>query len=144
MLYYGPLVARIFLGLVFILAGFTKMTGFAGTVGYFESLGLPLGSILVILVIITEIVGGLMLVIGWKPRIAAWWLAAFTLITIVVAHRDLADQMQMTQALKNLAIIGGLLMVAMYGAGPLSLDGRASRFVESESSGGTEGSPQGM
>jgi len=118
---YGSLIARVFLGAVFIISGIGKAAAFAGTVSFFSAVGLPVAQIFVVLTIITEVGAGLMLVVGWRPRLAAWWLILFVILATLIAHRDIADQNQMTQALKNLAIIGGLLMVALHGAGPKSV-----------------------
>lgn len=118
---YAPLMGRVFLSLVFIIAGWGKLAGFSGAVGYIASLGLPMPELMTLLAIIAELGGGLALLFGFHTRAAAWVLGIFTLIAILVAHRDLGDQMQLTQALKNLAIIGGLVYVAKYGGGTWSL-----------------------
>ena len=99
----------------------------AGTAGYFGKIGLPMPEVLVWLVILVELGGGLLLIIGWKTRLVAWILAAFTVGATIVAHRfwefDAAQYVpQLTNFMKNLAIIGGLLMVAACGPGRLSVD----------------------
>jgi putative oxidoreductase len=116
------LVARILLSQIFILAGINKITGYAGTQGYMESMGLP--GMLLPLVIITEIAGGLAVLLGWQTRIAAYALAGFTVLAAILFHGNISDQMQMIMFMKNLAISGGLLLLAVNGAGALSLDER--------------------
>jgi putative oxidoreductase len=71
-----------------------------------------------------EIGGGLLLVAGYQTRIAALSLAALTLLAAIFFHHDFADQNQFIHFMKNLAIIGGLLQVAIFGAGAMSMDAR--------------------
>ena len=97
------------------------MIGFSGTAGYIASVGLPMPEVLTMLTILIEVGGGLMLAVGFLGRIAAKTLFAFTFLATLIFHRDLGDQMQMTMALKNLSIMGGLLMVMIYGTGPKSM-----------------------
>jgi putative oxidoreductase len=118
-------VGRALLALMFLLAGFNKIVGYAGTQGYMDSMGVP-GALLP-LVILLEIGGGLLLILGWQTRITAFLLAGFTLLATLVFHSNLGDQTQMLFFLKNLAITGGLLMVVLHGAGPWSIDNRQSR-----------------
>lgn len=124
---YGPLVGRVLLAVIFIIAGFGKITGFEGTVGYIQSVGLPAPQLAAVVAIIVELGGGIMLVIGWKARWAAAAMFIFTLVAAVVFHAfwsSPADQvmMQQIQFMKNLAIMGGLLYIVVYGSGPLSVD----------------------
>jgi putative oxidoreductase len=124
-----PLVARILMGALFVVAGFGKLTAFSGTAGYLAKLGFPAPEAMAVLAIIFELGGGILLIIGWQARWAAWALVLFTLIATFAAHRfwdfEAAQRtMQMTQFLKNLAVTGGLLMVACFGAGSASVDKR--------------------
>ena len=124
---YGPLVGRVLLALIFIIAGFGKLTGFENTVGYITSVGLPAPQVAAVVAIIVELGGGIMLAIGWKARWAAAALFIFTLVAGMLFHAfwsSPADQMQMQQIqfMKNLAIMGGMLYIVVYGAGPLSVD----------------------
>jgi putative oxidoreductase len=126
---YGSLIARILIALIFILSGFSKITGFDGTVGYIASKGLPLPQLLAIGAILVELVGGLMLVLGWKARWAAAAMLIFTTLAALIFHNFWAvppDQMQnqMIHFMKNLSIIGGLLYVVVHGSGQLSLDNK--------------------
>lgn len=117
---YLPTIGRIFLAVIFIIAGLGKIPAIEGNVGYMEAFGVP--GILIWPTIIVEVIGGLLLVVGYKTRWAAAALAAFTLIAGLIFHTNFADQMEMTAFLKNLAITGGLLYVIAYGAGALALD----------------------
>ncbi|WEX08481.1 DoxX family protein [Chelativorans sp. AA-79] len=118
------LIGRILLAVIFIFSGFGKLADPAGTAGYFGSIGLPAASLLAWVVGIIELAGGLAILVGLKTRMAAYVLAAFTLASAFVAHFNFADQMQLIQFLKNLAITGGFLALAARGAGTISLDGR--------------------
>ena len=119
---YSSLVARILLAHIFILAGISKITGFDGTQGYMESVGVP--GMLLPLVIILELGGGLALLVGWQTRLISYAVAAFTVIAAVIFHSNFADQMHMIMFMKNFAIAGGLLLLAEHGAGDYSFDNR--------------------
>lgn len=122
--YAGP-VGRVLISLIFIFAGLSKLGDIAGTQGYMEIVGVP--GILVWPAIALEVVGGLFILIGYQTRIAALALAAFTLVTAFLFHFQPADMMQMTSLMKNLAITGGFLFLAVFGPGLLALDNRTSR-----------------
>lgn len=124
---YGPLVGRVLLALIFILAGINKITGFGGTVGYIEAYGLPMAQVAAIIAIVIELGGGIMIAVGWKARWAAAALFIFVLIASFVFHAFWAveaDQVQLQNIMfmKNLAIMGGLLYIMVHGSGPLSVD----------------------
>lgn len=124
---YGPLVGRILLAAIFIWAGLGKLGGFAGTVGYIQSAGLPAAQLLAVIAMVIELGGGLLLVLGWKARWAAAALFVFCLVAAIFFHAFWAaapDQayMQQVQFMKNLAMMGGLLYVVVHGSGPLSLE----------------------
>ncbi|MGT2468641.1 DoxX family protein [Mesorhizobium atlanticum] len=118
------LLGRILLSVIFLLSGFGKLTAISGTAGYFGALGLPVPSVTAVLVGLIELLGGLAILVGLQTRIVAWVLAIFTIATGLVAHTDWADQMQMIQFLKNLAITGGFILLASSGAGAYSLDAK--------------------
>ena len=125
------LIARILLALMFLLAGISKFAGLEGTAGYIASKGLPLPQLLAFGTAALEVVGAVMLIIGWQARWAALALAAFTLLATVLFHNFWAmpAEQQMVQQLmfmKNISVVGGLLVVYGLGAGMLSLDQRRS------------------
>jgi putative oxidoreductase len=125
---FGPLLGRILLGLIFVISGFGKITGFAGAAGYIASKGLPVPQLLAIAAIIVELGGGILLIVGWKARWAAAALLVFTGLAALLFHNYWAmppeqAQNQMIHFMKNVSIMGGMLYVAVYGAGPVSLEG---------------------
>lgn len=119
---YNSVVARILLAQIFVLAGMNKIMGYAGTQGYMEMMGVP--GILLPLVITLELGGGLALIAGWQARWVAYALAGFSIVSALIFHNNLADQMQMIMFMKNLAIAGGMLLLAEHGAGSFSIDNR--------------------
>jgi putative oxidoreductase len=120
------LVGRVLLGHIFVMAGFSKIgEGYAGTAGYMDSMGVP-GAMLP-LVIILEIVAGVMIVVGFKVKWAAYALAGFTVVAAFIFHSNFADQMQMILFMKNMSITGGLLLLSTYGSGLLSLDSKLAK-----------------
>ena len=125
---YGPLAGRILLALIFVISGYNKLVGFDGTVGYIASKGLPLPQLAAAAAIAIELVGGVLLVIGWQARWAATAIFLFLIPTTLIFHPFWAvaagKQMEMIQFMKNLCIMGGMLYVMAFGAGPLSVDNR--------------------
>lgn len=117
-------IGRVLLSLIFIIAGFGKLTAISGTAGWFGSIGLPIPTVLAVLVGLLELVGGLAILVGFKTRIFALALAAFTIAATLIAHLDFADQTQFLFFQKNLAIAGGFLILAAFGPGSLSVDAR--------------------
>ena len=116
------LIARILLATIFVLAGFQKIGAYSGTVQYMEAFGLP--GFLLPFVILLEVAGGVAIIAGFLTRWSALALAGFTLIAGLVFHFDFSDQMQSILFMKNLAISGGLIVLAAHGAGAWSLDAR--------------------
>ena len=119
-----PLLARILLAALFVVAGYNKLMNPAGTAGYFGKLGLPMPDILVWVVIAVELLGSLLLIIGWQTRVVAWGMAIFTILAAVIGHKFWVDPSQMTNFLKNVSIMGGFLALAASGPGRLSVDRR--------------------
>jgi len=120
------LIGRLFLGHIFLLAGVNKIgAGYAGTAGYMDSMGVPGG--LLPVVIALEIIGGLMVIVGFKVKWAAYALAGFSIMAAVIFHANLAEQMQMILFMKNFAIAGGLLLLSVHGAGVLSIDNKLNK-----------------
>ena len=118
-------VARLFLAQIFLLSGIFKISGYAGTQGYMEAMGVP--GMLLPLVILLEVGGGLAIVAGWQTRLVSAVLAAFTLAAAAIFHNNLSDQVQMIMFMKNIAITGGFILLAVHGAGGYSLDERRSK-----------------
>jgi putative oxidoreductase len=123
------LIGRVLVGSLFLVAGIRHFMFYAGSVGYFTKLGFPAPEAMVWLSIIIHIVGGILLIVGWKTKSASWVLLALVVIATAMAHRfwqfDAAQYgNQLNHFLKNLAIVGGLLYVVVFGAGAMSVDGR--------------------
>ncbi len=118
------LIGRILLSILFIGAGYGKLTGFGGTVGYFTSIGLPVPTVTTALVIVVELLGGLAILAGFFTRPVAYVLALFTVATAFVGHGDFSVAGNDIHFMKNLAIAGGFLVLAAFGAGSLSVDAR--------------------
>ena len=123
----AALLGRILLAFMFVAAGWGKLTGFGGTVGYVASAHIPMPEVATALALTVELGGGLMLVLGWKARWAALALAGFTLVASITFHDfwNKSGAEAMTNQLlffKNVAVIGGMLMVFALGPGRLSVD----------------------
>jgi putative oxidoreductase len=123
------LASRFLLAALFLPAGTGKITGFAGTVGYITSVGLPLPTVAAAVAAVVEVLGGLALIFGLGTRLAALALAVFTLVASFFFHAywSVPAEQQMVQQLmfyKNVAVSGGLLALAAFGAGAWSLDAR--------------------
>ena len=123
------LLGRILMAWFFILPGIGKLTGFAGAVGYAKSAGMPLAEVGVAIGLLIEIGGGLALLLGWGTRYAAALLAFFTLVATFIFHAYWSvppEAVAVTKLLfnKNIAIVGGLLAFAAFGAGAWSLDAK--------------------
>lgn len=123
------LAGRLLIAALFLPAGISKITGFAGTVAYIGSVGLPLPAVGAALAIAVEVIGGLALIVGYQTRLAALVLALFTLVASFFFHAYWsvpAEQAFVQQLLffKNIAVTGGLLVLASHGAGAWSVDAR--------------------
>jgi len=126
--YLGPwaqLAGRILIALIFIGAGYSKIGGYEATQGYMASMGVP-GALLP-LVILTELGGGVLIALGLFTRYAAIALAGFTILSAILFHGGSTDQVQQIMFMKNLAIAGGFLFLAVNGAGNISMDRRFRR-----------------
>ena len=127
------LLGRLAMGALFLVAGIRKIMFFAGTVGYMTKNGVPFSDVLAVLTIALELIGGLMLVFGWKTRLIAGVLAIFIIVITPIFHgfwsfEPAQYNNQLNHFLKNLAILGGLLYIAAAGAGGSSMDGKDSRM----------------
>ncbi|WP_460415706.1 DoxX family protein [Pseudomonas sp. microsymbiont 2] len=123
------LLARILLMILFVLSGWSKLTGFEGTVGYMTSLGAPVPMLAAAVAVFMEFVVAILLILGFYTRPLALLFALFVLGTALLGHPfwtmvEPERSANMTQFLKNLSIIGGLLLLALTGAGRFSLDRR--------------------
>ncbi|RSZ29836.1 DoxX family protein [Variovorax sp. 553] len=118
------LIGRILVATLFIPAGFGKLMGFSGTVGYITSAGLPLPEIAAVIAIVVELGLGIALLVGFKTRLVSLIMAIFTVATALFFHKFWADATQNIQFFKNMAIAGGLLSFAAFGAGRFSIDKR--------------------
>ncbi len=114
------LLGRIMLALIFILAGLGKIRDPAGTIGYMQSVGLP--GVLLWPTIALEVLGGLALAVGHHTRAAPFALAVFSVVAACIFHHNFADQLQLIMFLKDIAIAGGLLLLALGGKTAYCID----------------------
>jgi putative oxidoreductase len=112
-----PAAGRAMISAIFLLSGMSKVTAPAITIGYIQSVGLPVPSLAFALSALVELVGGLALLLGFRTRITAGVLFLFTLATAAFFHNQFADQNQFIHFFKNVAIAGGLLNVLAFGGG---------------------------
>lgn len=124
---YAPLIGRMLLAQIFVISGYGKIGGFAGTAAFMASKGIPIPEVLLVFTIIIELGGGLMLAVGWQARWAALAIFLFIIPTTLIFHpfwaADAAQyQNQLINFMKNLSIMGGMLYVVAFGAGPCSLE----------------------
>ena len=115
---------RFLLAIMFFMSGLTKISQYAGTQGYMEAMGVP--GFLLPLVILTEVLGGLAIILGWKTKYAAFALAGFSIVSAILFHADFSNQAEMTNFMKNIAIAGGFLTLFVHGPGAYALDNRVN------------------
>ena len=118
------LLGRILLALIFVLSGLNKIGNFSGTQQMMAQHGMPYTPLFLIAAILVEVIGGLSVLVGYRARVGAAALALFLIPTTWIFHTNLGDQVQMVMFLKNLSIMGGLLVVVANGSGGFSLDRR--------------------
>ena len=123
------LVGRILIAAIFVLSGASKITQPGATIGYMTAAGLPFAPAGLVIAALIELGGGIGLIFGYRTRLAASVLAAFALVTAFVFHSGFSDQNQFIHFFKNVAVAGGLLQIAAFGAGRLSLDALRGRSV---------------
>ena len=121
------LIGRILIALLFVPAGFGKIAGFAGTVGYIASKGVPFPELAAAAAVGVELGLGLLLLVGFQTRWAALGIAFFTVVITFIFHNfwdvPAAQMVQQQQAFfKNIAVVGGSLTIAAWGAGAWSFD----------------------
>ena len=114
------LIARIFISLLFLINGYFKTQNYAGTLDWMESFGIP--GFFLLPAIILEIAAPILIIIGYKTKIAASLLSLFCLTTALIFHTDFSNQMQITSFLKNIALAGGFLFIVVNGSKKFSLD----------------------
>ena len=114
------LTGRIFISVLFFLNGIFKMSNYEGSIGWMESFGLP--GILIIPAIILELICPILIIIGYKTKIAATLLCLFCISTAIIFHNNFEDQMQLTSFLKNIALSGGFMFLIVNGARGYCLD----------------------
>ncbi len=119
---YIPLAARICLCIIFINSGISKIFGFASTAEMMANQGLPIANILLIFTIAFQLLGGLSLLLGYKVKIGSLLLILFLIPATLVFHNPIGNPDELNSFLKNIGLIGGLLMVIYAGAGALSID----------------------
>lgn len=123
---FAPLLGRILVGQLFLLSGLGKILAFGPTAGYMASKGLPMIQLLLVLTIVIEVGGGLMIIFGWRAKIAAAILFLWLIPTTFIFHNfwavpDAEKMMQQINFQKNLAIMGAMLFIYTFGSGPYSL-----------------------
>ena len=118
---YLPLLGRILLGLIFVMSGLTKITGFEATQQQMASQGMPLTAFFLVGAIVVEVLGGLSVILGLWARVGAAALFLFLIPATLIFHTDFSQQTQMIMFLKNLSIMGGLLLVMAFGSGTYAL-----------------------
>ena len=118
----ADLLGRILISALFLLNGIFKINNYDGTIGWMESFGMP--GILLIPAIILEILGPVLIIIGYKTKLAAGLLSLFCIATAFIFHNDFGNQMQLTSFLKNIALAGGFLILFVNGAKGFSLDNK--------------------
>ena len=119
------LVGRVFISLVFLLSGINKIGNYEGSIGWMESFGMP--GIFLIPAIILEIVAPILIIIGFKVKIAAALLSVFCIATALIFHTDFSNQMQFVSFMKNIALAGGFLFLVINDTKDYSLEGKLSK-----------------
>jgi putative oxidoreductase len=121
---YLSFIGRLLIGLPFAMSGLSKLAAYGPTTAMIAAAGLPLPPLAFAVAVAVELGAGLLLIVGYRVRLAALVLAVFSLATAVSFHSNFADQDQMIHFLKNVMITGGLLQIAAFGAGAPSIDNR--------------------
>lgn len=119
---YSAPLGRVFISLIFVMSGLSKMSNYANTAGWMDAMGVP-GDLLPF-VIALEVLGGLAIIIGWQTRVVSFLLAGFCVLSAVIFHNNFDDQNEMIHFMKNMAMAGGFLFLLVHGAGSISLDNR--------------------
>lgn len=120
---YIALLGRIFLVLIFVMSGLSKISNPQATQQYMEAMGMPMTGLFLIGAIFLELVGVASLLLGYWTRLGATMLIIFMIPTTLIFHTNFSDPVQLIMFMKNLSMIGGLLVVLAFGPGKLSVDG---------------------
>ena len=115
---------RVLIALIYLYSGVGKILAAGATQAYIASAGLPAPVLAYLIAIVVEVAGGMLLVLGFRTRIVAGVMAAYTIATALGFHHDFSNQDQLMHFMKNISMAGGLLQVVAFGAGALSLDTR--------------------
>jgi putative oxidoreductase len=124
---YLPFAGRLLIGLPFAMSGLSKLAAYGPTTEMISAVGLPVPPLAFAVAVAVELGGGLLLIAGFRVSLIAIALALFSLATAISFHTNFADQNQMIHFLKNIMIAGGLLQIAAFGAGAMSVDNRLSK-----------------
>ena len=116
------LLARILISALFLINGIFKITNYDGTVDWMEGYGVP--GILIIPAIIIEILGPILIIVGYQTKITAAFLSLFCFVTAVIFHNEFSNQIQLNSFLKNIALAGGFLFLVINGSKKFSLDNK--------------------
>ncbi len=116
----STLVGRVMISIIFIMAGYSKISAYEGTQGYMESVGVP--GLLLPAVIAVELLAGIAVLVGYQTKIAALLLGGFTFLLAVIFHSDFSQQMEMILFTKNLAISGAFLLLFVHGPGQWAIN----------------------
>jgi putative oxidoreductase len=127
---YLPFVGRLLIGLLFAMGGLSKLAAYGPTTAVIGAAGLPAAPLAFAVAVAIELGGGLLLIAGFQARLVAMVLVLFCLATAVSFHSNFADQNQMFHFFKNIMMAGGLLQIAGFGAGAISVDNRRSKLGE--------------
>ena len=124
---YLPFIGRLLIGLPFAMIGLGKLAAYGKTTAMIAAAGLPVPPLAYAVAVALELGGGLLLVAGYQARLVAAALAVFSIAAAAAFHNNFADQNQMIHFLKDVMMAGGLLQIAAFGAGAISLDNRLSK-----------------
>ena len=116
------LFARVLISTLFLINGIFKITNYDGTVDWMEGYGVP--GILIIPAIMIEILGPILIIVGYQTKITAAFLSLFCLLTAIIFHNEFSNQMQLTSFLKNIALAGGFLFLVINGSKKFSIDNK--------------------
>ena len=123
-----PLVGRVLLSLIFLASGLMKLGDWSGNIAYMESKGFFAAPLFLAAATVIEIAGAVMVILGWRARLGAAALALFTVVAAVTMHNfwsvtdGMMKMIETAMFLKNLTIVGGLLLVVAFGPGPRSIN----------------------